>query len=98
MTLTTLLITFELIVVILWIICGFFAYGVIKNFWQELYSKSDKKDCYRFDNECICILMALIGPFGLVFGLLVAFVAKWTMKYKVDLCYRMPDSLKKVSL
>lgn len=87
--------TLMLLGVIVWVVCGLLGYGLMKNFWQEFYLKTDTKKHYRLDDEGICIMAFLAGPAGLVFTLVIALLAKWIGKYKFGFCYHIPKELRK---
>ncbi len=74
-----------IILTLVWIVCGFLAYGLLKNEWRRFYIERKTIGYKRLD-EILCILCAFGGPAGLLTHFMLC-------EYKSELCYVMPKEL-----
>ena len=73
--------------VVLWIVCGVLAYGLVKNHgwqWNSFFCQK-----WNYEDELACILCGLFGPIGLITGVILTLA----FGYRFGLCYLMPKEL-----
>jgi hypothetical protein len=70
--------TFLIILVIFWMICGIVDYGICFTHFQRAYSRNSEES--YSEDMLIAILAFFVGPFGLIASLMMGFyshVFKW---------------------
>lgn len=80
-------------IIVGWIFCGILAYGLVKNYERDFYSRMINVNYlleFRYDSmdEFFCILSGFFGPIGLFVGLITALTNK-----SLELCFIMPKEL-----
>ena len=89
--------------VVVWLICGFLAYGMIKDFirrgMQSNFNSNNVQERYSALGKSVVLMYFCLGPLGLFGSLLFTFV--WTKVYAEDfipgrfpfVCFKMPKHL-----
>ena len=71
-----------------WVICGVFAYGIAKASMRNFYMQSSCAG-YNEISDFLCWTLAFTGPMGLVATLIICSCRE----DEIGLCYRMPKEL-----
>lgn len=80
----------DLIVAIVWVICGILTYGLQKHFWKLYFTELQCPGyCQKFEKLCIDIGMG--GLLSLIYSLTDN---KRMKKYPLGLCFKMPQELR----
>ena len=77
------------LILIGWIVCGFLAYGLIKEHKKHFYRPLEYIGYNKVD-EVICWVCGIAGCLGLIFALFDCLMEQRTL----ILCLKMPEELK----
>jgi hypothetical protein len=77
---------------LLWLICGFLAYGIIKGVFKNILYTNLLPTEYDWGAEGLCLFYFASGPFGLMVALIVTLIGYSITGQRLSFCLFMPRS------